>query len=418
MPSALVDLVAVAALVVLLAVAFVHPPGWVEVLVGLLAAGAVLLVGAVDTQGALDQVRLLLPVVAFLAAILVVAEMCAAEGVFAAVGSLVGRLGRGSPHRMLLLTFAAAAVTTATLSLDATVVLLTPVVAAAAIGSGVRPRPMVHACARLANSASLLLPVSNLTNLLALPSMPDVSFLGFAVRMAPAWLAVLGVEYVGQRWFFRRDLARRADGGPTGGPVALPVVPLVIVVLMLVAFAALSPLGVEPAWVAGVAAVLLSGYALSRRRTDRRTVRRATHLSFAVFVLCLGVVVAGLADTFLGDLVRAAVPDGAGLGGLLVVALLATALANVVNNLPATLLLVPLVAPLGVTAVLAALVGLGVGSGLTYSGSLANLLWRRTLTRHGGGASAREFHLVSALVTLPAVVVAVVVLWAWAPLVS
>jgi arsenical pump membrane protein len=112
------------------------------------------------------------------------------------------------------------------------------------------------------------------------------------------------------------------------------------------------------------------------------------------------------------------VPDGAGLGGLLVVALLATALANVVNNLPATLLLVPLVAPLGVTAVLAALVGLGVGSGLTYSGSLANLLWRRTLTRHGGGASAREFHLLSALVTLPAVVVAVVVLWAWAPLVS
>ncbi len=100
------------------------------------------------------------------------------------------------------------------------------------------------------------------------------------------------------------------------------------------------------------------------------------------------------------------------------IALLATVLANVVNNLPATLLLVPLVAPLGQTAVLAALVGLGVGSGLTYTGSLANLLWRRTVLRHGGEASARTFHLLSALVTLPAVLVAVVVLWAWAPLVS
>jgi len=186
---------------------------------------------------------------------------------------------------------------------------------------------------------------------------------------------------------------------------------------MLVAFAALSPLGVEPAWVAAVAAVLLSGHALSRRLVDRRTVARATHLSFAVFVLCLGIVV-GLTDTFLGDLVQALVPEQAGLGGLLVVALLATGLANLVNNLPATLLLVPLVAPLGVTAVLAALVGLGVGSGLTYTGSLANLLWRRTLTRHGGTASGREFHLLSALVTLPAVVVAVVVLWAWAPVVG
>jgi len=105
-----VDVVAVVALAVLLTVASVHPPGWVEMLVGLVAAGAVLLVGAVDVDGAVDQVRLLLPVVAFLAAILVVAEVCAAEGVFAAVGSLVGRLGRGSPRRMLLLTFVAAAV--------------------------------------------------------------------------------------------------------------------------------------------------------------------------------------------------------------------------------------------------------------------------------------------------------------------
>ena len=97
------------------------------------------------------------------------------------------------------------------------------------------------------------------------------------------------------------------------------------------------------------------------------------------------------------------------------IALVATLLANLVNNLPATLLLVPLVAPLGVTAVLAALIGLGVGSSLTYTGSLANLLWRRTLLRQGGEVSAATFHRLSALVTLPAVAVAVVVLWAWAP---
>jgi arsenical pump membrane protein len=257
------------------------------------------------------------------------------------------------------LTFAAAALTTATLSLDATVVLLTPVVAAAATASRVSPRPMVHACARLANSASLLLPVSNLTNLLALPFLAGVSFLGFAVRMAPVWVAVLAVEYVGHRIFFRRDLAIPAADDARVAPVALPVVPLVLVGLMLVAFAVLSPLGVQPAWVAAVAAVSLSAYAVSRRRVYLGTVRRALHLPFAVFVLCLGVVVAGLTDTFLGDLVRELVPGQAGLVGLLAVALLATVLANVVNNLPATLLVVPLVAPLGVTAVLAALVGLG-----------------------------------------------------------
>jgi arsenical pump membrane protein len=136
-----------------------------------------------------------------------------------------------------------------------------------------------------------------------------------------------------------------------------------------------------------------------------------------VFVLCLGVVVAGLADSFLGDWVRSVLPAGDGLGGLLLVALVATVLANLVNNLPATLLLVPLVAPLGTVAVLAALVGLGAGSGLTYTGSLANLLWRRTLLRRGGDPSGRTFHALSALVTPPAVVAGVVVLWGWAGLV-
>ncbi len=416
MPTALVDVLAVAALVVVLVVAFVHPPAWVEVLVGLVAAGTVLLTGAVDWSGAVEQIELLFPVVAFLCAILVVAEVCAAEGVFAAVGSAVARASGANPRRMLLLTFVAAALTTAALSLDATVVLLTPVVATAATSTLVSPRPMVYACARLANSASLLLPISNLTNLLALPYLPDTSFLEFALLMAPVWLAAIAVEYVGHRLFFARDLARTPEATGHLRRVPLPVVPLVLVALMLVAFAALSPLGVEPAWVAGVAAVALSAYAVSRRRIDARTVARSAHLSFAIFVLCLGVVVAGLTDTFLGDLVRTLVPGDDGLVALVVIALVATVLANLVNNLPATLLLVPLVAPLGVTAVMAALIGLGVGSSLTYTGSLANLLWRRTVIRHGGEASARTFHLLSALVTLPAVLVAVVVLWAWAPL--
>ena len=418
MPAALVDLVAVVALVALLVVAFVHPPPWVEVLSGAVAAAVVLAVGAVDRSGALDEVRLLFPVVAFLAGILVVAELCAAEGVFDAVGGLVARAGRGSPRRMLALTFVAAAATTTALSLDATVVLLTPVVAAAATGTAVSSRPPVYACARLANSASLLLPVSNLTNLLALPSLPSLSFLGFALVMAPVWACVIAVEYVGHRLFFAGDLARPGRAVGPGRDVPLPLVPLVVVGLMLVGFAALSPFGLQPAWVALVAAVVLGGYSLVRRRVSPVAVARATHLSFAVFVLCLGVVVAGLADTFLGSLVKRALPSGHGLGALLVVALLATVLANLVNNLPATLLLIPLVAPLGVTAVLAALIGLGVGSGLTYTGSLANLLWRRTLRHWGDDVSAVTFHALAAMVTLPAVAIGVLVLWAWAPLVG
>ena len=416
MPRLLVDLVSVLALVVLLAVAFGHPPGRVEAAVGLAGGAAVLATGSVGWRGAWEEIRLLLPVVVFLAAILVVGELCAAEGVFSAVGALVARAGRGSGIRMLGLTFVVAALTTAALSLDATVVLLTPVLVTAAARASVSERPAVHACARLANSASLLLPVSNLTNLLAVPRL-SLSFLGFAALMAPVWLVVIAVEYLGHRWYFRADLRAHRPGDGLVDHAELPVVPLVVVGLMLTGFAALSPFGVAPAWVAVVAAAALGGYSSARRRMRAGAMLGAAHLPFAVFVLGLGVVVAGLAHSFLGDLVSSVLPHGTGLGALLLVALVATVLANLVNNLPATLLLVPLVAPLGTTAVLAALVGLGAGSGLSYTGSLANLLWRRSMLRGGNRPSALEFHRLAVLVTPPAVALGVVVLWAWTRLV-
>lgn len=415
MPTALVELLAVLGLAVMLVVAFLHPPGRVEAAVGVGAAAMVVAVGALDIDQAEAQVRKLLPVVGFLAAILVVAEMCAREGLFDAVGARIAGAGRRRPGRMLLLAFLIAAVTTTVLSLDATVVLLTPVLAASAAAAVVSARPMEFAGVRMANSASLLFPVSNLTNLLALPEL-HLSFLGFAARTAPAWLAVILVEYVGHRIVFASDL-QTSDVEPVPvTPVAVPVVPLAVVAAMLAGFAALSPFGVPPAWVAGGAALALAARAVAGRRATSREVLASAHIGFAVFVLCLGVVVGGVTQTFLGRVVHHLVPGArasAGLLGLLGIAALATVLANVLNNLPATLLLLPFVAPLGVTPVLAALVGLNVGSGLTWTGSLANLLWRRVLARHGRMVSTRAFHAVSVPLTLPAVAVGVVVIWAW-----
>ena len=167
--------------------------------------------------------------------------------------------------------------------------------------------------------------------------------------MAPVWLAVIAVEYVGHRLFFARDLSRTPRRARRTEDVALPVVPLVVVGVMLVGFAALSPLGVAAGLGrAAAAAVVLSGYALARRRVDRSTVARSAQ-PVVRGVRALPGRGGGRADRHLPRGPGASlVPDGTGLGSLLVVALLATVLANLVNNLPATLLLVPLVAPLGV----------------------------------------------------------------------
>lgn len=406
------DLVPLVALAALLAVAVAHPPEWLEALTAVVAAALVLATGTLDAADLRAERDHLVPVVLFLIAILVVAECCRAAGLFAAIGARLA--AAADPARLFGLAFGVATVVTVALSLDATVVLLTPVVLAAGGSSALR-RPLQLVCVRLANSASLLLPVSNLTNLLALPYL-DIGFGQFALLMAPTWAFTLLLEYAAHRWWFRDAFVAPAAPAPSAPPPDLARTPLLVVGLMLAGFAIGSRFGIDPAWVAGAAALLLAGRGLARGELGPRQALRSTHVSFAVFVLGLGLVVAALGEGPVGDLVQRLVPDGDGLPALLAVAVLGAVLANLLNNLPATLLLVPLVAPLGTVPVLATLVGINLGSSMTWPGSLANLLWRRTVARAGGTVSSRDFHLVGLLVTPAAVLGGVAVLHVWGTL--
>lgn len=409
MPDGAALALALAVLVATLATAVTRPPYLSEAVVA--AAGALLLVavGALSLDRAGDALRDLGPTVAFLAALLLIADGCRGDGLFAAMGSVMARGARGRPQRLLAFVFAIAAAITAVLSLDATVVLLTPVVIGAAVAMGTSSRPGAYACLRMANSASLLLPVSNLTNLLALPHL-RLTFGGFALVMAPVLAAVLVVEYVVLRFLFRTELADSRPHPDRHEDVAVPAVPVATVGLMLLGFAVLSPLGVEPFWVSTAAAVALAGWARSRGLLSAREVVHAAHPSFAVFVLSLGVVVAAISEGFLGEAVAGVLPTSTSYAALVLIAVVATVLANLLTNLSATLLLVPLLAPLGVPAVLAALLGLNIGSGLTYTGSLANLLWRRGLVRQGVRPGMWGFHRVSLVATPLSLLAAVSVL--------
>ena len=201
------DLVPVAALLVLLVTAYAHPSGRVEALIGLVAAGVTCATGILDRSDVEDTLRHLGPVVLFLVTILVVADVCGRSGLFTAAAARVRAASGGRVVPMFTGVFLLAAAVTAVLSLDATVVLLTPVVVGAAVATGTSYRPGAHACLRMANSASVLLPVSNLTNLLAMPHL-DLTFGGFALVMAPVFVVVLVVEYVVLRLLFRREPPR------------------------------------------------------------------------------------------------------------------------------------------------------------------------------------------------------------------
>jgi arsenical pump membrane protein len=400
-----VTALAVGLLAVVLVVAVTRPRGLPEASAAVPAAAVVLLTGLLATDQAWDEVRELGPTVGFLAAVLVLAHLADAEGVFRWAGGLLAGHSRGRQKRLFVLVVLAATLTTAVLSLDATVVLLTPVVLDTARRLGARPAPHAFACAHLANSGSLLLPVANLTNLLALQAS-GLAFLGFAGLMLLPQLAVLLVEYVGLRLTFRDDLAVPADPGDDEEEAPSPRVALAVLGATLLGFAASSPLGIEPVWVAVVGALVLATRTLVTRRTRVRDVVASASPLFCLFVLALGVVVAAVTDRGLGALVAGLLPTGTSFGALLGLATVAAVLANLVNNLPATLVLLAALGPSpAVGAVLAVLIGVNVGPNLTPVGSLATLLWRRVLAARGVPAPLGTFTLAG-LATVPAAVVA------------
>ena len=198
------EVLAVIALAATLVAAVTRPrfaPDWV------VATGAALLLLAAGVL-TVDQARRafegLGPTVAFLAALLVLADGCRRGGLFAWVGSVIAAGAHGRPRRVLGMVFVAAAATTTVLSLDATVVLLTPVVFATTSRLRISPRPHIYACTHLANTASLFLPVSNLTNLLAV-SAPGHPLADFVPVLAPAAITSVMVTVLVLAGFFCDD---------------------------------------------------------------------------------------------------------------------------------------------------------------------------------------------------------------------
>jgi arsenical pump membrane protein len=394
-----------AVLVAVLAFAIVRPRGLPEVTVAVPAAVLVILVGPLQPSDALAELKSIGPTIGFLAAVLILGHLCEAEGVFGWVAAVCGSVSHGSPRRLLLATFALASVTTAVLSLDATVVLLTPVLLTTTSRLRLSARPHVYACTHLANSASLLLPVSNLTNLLVFGAT-GLTFLGFAGLMVGPWLLCILIEFVVFRWFFAADLAGRGEPDPQPIPPA-PVFALVVLAGTLVGF-----MVIEPVWAASAGVLVLGTHAFVRRLVGVGGVVQAAGLPFLVFVVALGLVVTAVQRAGLQDVLTAIVPVGHALPELLAMAGTAAVLANLVNNLPAVLLLMPVAAVGGPGALLALLIGANVGPNLTYLGSLATLLWRRVLIHRDAEPSLWDFTKLG-LATVPACLAgATVALWA------
>lgn len=320
--------------------------------------------------------------------LVLVGRVAAADGVFAALGGRLAAVG-GTSRRLFLVSMAVVAVVTAVLNLDTSVLFLTPVVLEAARRRGATTRPFLYGVAFMSNAASLLLPGSNLTNLL-IGSSHSARGLEFALATAPAWCAsvVVTMFVVGLWW--RRDLG--APDPPVATVAASPgLVGSTAVALATGAVVALASPALVVAGI-GVAATLAS----ARRGVLSFATLRAAHLEVLSLLFALSIAAGTVARvlTTSDRLLRHA--------GVIATAAIGAASAAVANNLPATMLL----SATRPAHPLALLVGLDLGPNLMITGAMSSLLWWRVSRAHDERPTVREFTSCGAVVAVATIAAA------------
>lgn len=310
------------------------------------------------------------------------------------VFAYLGRILADTSHGELGFYAGAVALTvcvTAPLNLDTAVAFLTPVFIHAARQRGSDEAPTMYGCLLLANAGSLLLPGSNLTNLIVFGRL-HLTGASFIAKMWPAWAASVVVTAVVVALAYRRHLvgARRLHGDRVEARIGIGAIAIVAVtvVVLVVRSPAIPVFGV------GLASAL---YAVRKHR--ERVAGLLGVLGPAVLVGLFGVAVA------LGTVGRAWDGLAVALGHCdrWATAAFAAAASVVVNNLPAASLLSARVPPHPYSL----LVGLDIGPNLAVSGSLAWLLWLRAARRSGAHPSLARASALGVVAAPLAIVAAI-----------
>ncbi len=318
--------------------------------------------------------------------LLLVGLVARGDGLFDAAGAELARLAPGGRTLLVGAALLLAAVT-AVLNLDTAVVFLTPVVVVAARRRGVDELPFVYLAVFMANGASLLLPGSNLTNLIVL-GRHRLAGGDFAHAMLPAWIASVVAVWATVALLHRRRLSAAAGGRPPTGP--RPHVGAGLAGGAAATVAVLVGSGGVMALAVLACGVALAGWRKVRGSLPLTEVRRTLGASVLVGLFGLAVGAGTLGRAWSGPqrlLAHLSSWPTAVVG----------ALASVLgNNLPAASLLAARPPP----DPRALLVGLDLGPNLAVTGALSAVVWLQAARAVGARPSAARYTVLG-LVVVP-----------------
>ncbi len=388
-----------------------RPGGWPEAIWAVLGAAALVLPGLVGWRDAVEAIRRGSEVYLFLGGMMLIAELARQQGLFNHLAARAAAMARGSANRLFALVYGVGVLVTVFLSNDATAVVMTPAVFAAARAARAEPLPYLLICAFIANAASFVLPISNPANFVVFGAHMPPLLEWLRLFTIPSILAIAATFVVlrcTQRSALQQALATDivVPHLSRGGRAAAWGIGATTIVL-LTASAFDIPLG-PPTFLAGLLTVVVS---LAIARQSPWGVLSGVSWSVLPLVAGLFVLVESLDRTgviqSLREMLQAQANHSVQTTGWM--AGLAWGFgSNIINNLPAGLIagsaLASAAMPSEVNA--AVLIGVDLGPNLSVTGSLATILWLVALRREGVHVSAMRFLGIGVLVMPPALLLA------------
>jgi arsenical pump membrane protein len=353
----------------------------------------------------------------FLTGMMLLAETAREEKLFDWLAAHATNMAKGSSHRLFLLIYLVGIVVTAFLSNDATAVVLTPAVAAAAKAAKVKsPLPYLLICAFIANAASFVLPISNPANLVIYASrMPTLShwLQQYILPSAFAIVATYFMLYVTQRNVLKQQIQKSIsipELSP-GGKTALWGIAATAIILL-----AASALDIQLGLPTAITGIFTSAIVIIRAKKNPWIVIKGVSWSVLPLVAGLFVIVEALNKTgvtqtltaILQHSITQSVNKTVWSSGLII-----AFVCNLVNNLPAGLIAGNVVQSGHVPEMVksAVLIGVDLGPNLSITGSLATILWLVALRREGITVSAWTFLKLGSLIMTIALLFAIGSLW-------
>ncbi|EPP1216357.1 arsenic transporter [Morganella morganii] len=360
-------------------------------------------------------------------AVIIISLLLDESGFFEWAALHVAKWGGGKGKLLFSYIVLLGATVAALFANDGAALILTPIVIAMLLALGFNKGTtlaFVMAAGFIADTASLPLIVSNLVNIVSADFF-NIGFTEYASIMVPVDIAAIIATLAMLHWFFRKDIPKQYDVTKLSEPT-LAIKDMttfktgwLVLVLLLIGFFVLEPLGIPISAIAAIGALILWVIAARGHTINTKKVLRGAPWQIVIFSLGMYLVVYGLRNAGLTDYLSETLNYLADKG--LWVATIGTGfitafLSSIMNNMPTVL-----IGALSIEGseasgliqqamVYANVIGADLGPKITPIGSLATLLWLNVLSQKNMTITWGYYFKTGIIMTIPVLIVTLVAL--------